>query len=253
MSVTEAKRIQALTRGMDVLELLAESDDGMRLQDIAKELGGKPPAVHHLLSTLVAGGYVERAERPVRYRLGSGLLDLVGRQVRRRLVRRAGEIMLGLQAELGAVSISFCEARGDGLVVSQQMSVRRPGHVQRDVASPLPPYTSLASIVHLAFWPEERAQRYREQHPFDVYGSGLWHSAAAFEAVVDKTRAEGYVRLPLEAGAKVRLIGLPVFSATDEFVASLTIQRIARTAKEAERAWPRMLEAGRAAAGQIGA
>jgi len=247
--MAQTKRIQALARGMKALEVLAESDEGMRLQDIAQALDGKPPAVHHLLSTLVAGGYVEKAQRPVRYRLGSGLFELVSRQARRRLTRRVGEVMLGLQAELGKVSVSLCEARGDELAVTQQISVRRPGYVQRDMANPLPPYKSLALAVHLAFWPEERARQYREQYPFDVYASARW-SAAAFEAVLDAARRTGYVEFPVRE-KHVRRIGLPVFSQTDELVASITIQLIADTAKAAQRAWPRMVKAGLAAVKQI--
>ncbi len=61
--------IQVLERAVDILDLLAQSDEPMRSVDIAKQLGVSPQCVGNLLRTLYNRGMVSQ-EKCRRYRLG---------------------------------------------------------------------------------------------------------------------------------------------------------------------------------------
>lgn len=52
--------LSTLKRGLDVLELLARSDQDLPAKRIARELGIKQPTTYHLLRTLRATGHVSR-------------------------------------------------------------------------------------------------------------------------------------------------------------------------------------------------
>lgn len=218
----QPKRIAALQRAMTVLEAIGAADGGMRLQDLAQAAGLTAGAVHHIVDTLAADGYVVRTTKPVRYHLGPALYTLLARRGQRRLISVCSEEMIVLQKELGRGNVSFCEAVGQELLLSRQVTAERPELVREPERSVLPPYTSAASVVHLAWWPEERAASYRELRPFSVYGSGLWKTETAWRKVLAQVRKQGYVDLPLAETHFLR-IGVPVLRPDGALAASLTI------------------------------
>jgi DNA-binding IclR family transcriptional regulator len=205
-----------------VVAAIAHRDDGLRLQDVARAAGLTAGAVHHIVATLMVDGWVERCQAPVRYRLGSGLTSLVSRFGQRRLIPIIDAAMVDLLARSGADTISFCEAAGHEVLVTREISRERPTIVRPVADYVLPPYTSAASVVHLAYWPAERAQAFRERRPFETHAGTLWGDQERFQAVLAATRTAGHVDLPLSDPASVR-IGFPVLGAGGALVASLTL------------------------------
>lgn len=216
------KRIQSLQNAMRVIAAIAGSEDGLRLQDLAAAVGLTAGAVHHIVDTLAADGWVERVEQPVRYRLGHALPALVARQGTRRLVRAVDAGMEELLRRLGGGSLSYCEAAGMEILITRAADAAHGGRVAAVTGTVLQPYTSAASVVHLAWWPAERVQTYRELRPFEAHGLPLWGSAERFAAVLATARQEGFVDLPLADPAMLR-IGVPVLDAAGALHASLTI------------------------------
>lgn len=210
---------------MAVVEAIAASEDGMRLQDLARSVGLTAGAVHHIVDTLVAGGWLERGTQPVRYRLGQGLVGIAHRQGRRRMTAVIDAAMIELLAASGGESVSCCEASGNEILLTRAVRGDRPATVVPVVGTVLPPYTSAASVVHLACWPEERAAGYRELRPFEVHAGQMWKGRDAFEAAVAGVRRAGHVDLPLAERTSLR-IGFPVFAAAGNLVASLTVTAI---------------------------
>lgn len=65
----------ALTRGLSILDLVAESGEGLSMSDIGRRLGLAKSSVHGLCSVLVNGGVLER-DSGGRFRLGLKIVDL---------------------------------------------------------------------------------------------------------------------------------------------------------------------------------
>ncbi|WP_328517746.1 helix-turn-helix domain-containing protein [Devosia algicola] len=53
-------RAPALDKGLDIIELLAETDDGLSQAEIAKALGRSPNEIYRMLERLVRRNYVRR-------------------------------------------------------------------------------------------------------------------------------------------------------------------------------------------------
>lgn len=60
----------SVTKALDVLDLLGRSGHGLRLKDIAAELGLPESTTHRLLASLAARGYVQQREDNGSYMLG---------------------------------------------------------------------------------------------------------------------------------------------------------------------------------------
>lgn len=216
------KRIQSVQRAIALVEAIAASDDGMRLQDLARSIGVTAGAAHHLVDTLAASGWVARSAEPVRYRLGPALAELNGRHQQRRLMTAIEAGMRDLHRRLAVCSISLCEAVGSELVLSRAIAHDAGSAVIETRGTVLPAYTSAASLIHLAFWDAERAGTYRAQHSFTEHGAAMWGTPERFDAALRTVRRGGFAELPVRQSEALRL-GVPIFAPGGGLAASFTI------------------------------
>lgn len=75
--VSGARQIQSVARALDIVEVLASEHEGLALSDLADRLSLNASTCHHLISTLVARGYVERLARSRGYVIGRKVRELV--------------------------------------------------------------------------------------------------------------------------------------------------------------------------------
>lgn len=74
---TQQTRIQSVSRAVKILMAIAESDDGVKLKDIASRIELATPTAYHLLNTLVDEGMLFKDERR-RYHLGPAISVISG-------------------------------------------------------------------------------------------------------------------------------------------------------------------------------
>jgi IclR family acetate operon transcriptional repressor len=71
------RHIQSVVRALDILEVLASERDGLVLSELSSRVGLNSSTCHHLISTLVARGYVVHLGRSRGYALGVRVHELV--------------------------------------------------------------------------------------------------------------------------------------------------------------------------------
>jgi IclR family acetate operon transcriptional repressor len=69
--------IQSVTRALDIIEVIAGERDGLVLSELSDRVGLNSSTCHHLISTLVSRGYVQRLGRSRGYVLGQKVHELV--------------------------------------------------------------------------------------------------------------------------------------------------------------------------------
>lgn len=217
------KPVRSLQRGLALMEAVARRGQGASLKELAAEIGCSSAAAYHLLQTLVEAGYLRRLEFSVRYLLGNGLLRLVESQRKDRFYEVVHEAMQQLAARLPGANLSLTEAIGGNIVISASANAASPGVVVKEIHHLLPPYASAGSLAHLAFWPHELREEYRERFSFAAHGLAYWKSADAFEAALESFRQAGVFLMPGEPPLHLKL-ALPLLRPGGSLAASLTIQ-----------------------------
>lgn len=106
-------RVLVLDKAFSVLDLLAQSDDGLRAADLQRRLEMPRPTLHRILGMLVEHGYVARGDDD-RYRLGLRLYELGKR------VQSTSSVLEMITGELTRIA--------DDLDVTAYLSVRRNDH-----------------------------------------------------------------------------------------------------------------------------
>lgn len=112
---TEKGANQSVEKAIAVLEAFAGGEP-MRVGDVARAAGIGQSTASRLLSTLEAGGLVERDSQTTLYFLGSELLTLAGVAINHNRVHRVGrQIAQNLAAQLG-LGVNIALLRGAELV-----------------------------------------------------------------------------------------------------------------------------------------
>lgn len=154
------RKIQSVERALALLELLAESPGGIRLNDISKALNLNVSTCHHLLSTMMSRGYVAQSGKDRAYFLGGKVTELSGARMRQfTLVDVAMPALRALNERTGE-TVHLAVLQGDELVTIATLDSR---HAVRVVSGP----GGKAEAIHatatgkaiLAWLPESEADR----------------------------------------------------------------------------------------------
>ena len=212
--------VQSLSRGLTILDRLAEADGALTLQEVCDAVDLKPPTVHNLLRTLIAHGYVEKTPPPRRYRLGTAPAELCRQQHGRALVRRARQRLRTLSGAYPHAQFLLAEARGEDVYITLRVSAARPGVVEESDTR-LAPYNSASSLLMLAHWPLEARQAFDERYPLAECAQPLWRDAHELERFLTQVRQLGYACPPSRSSQDLFRVAAPVFEQHGRIVAAL--------------------------------
>jgi DNA-binding IclR family transcriptional regulator len=216
--------VQSLLRGLEILSLLSLAEDGLTVRELGEELGLKQPTVYKLLQTLVAAGYAEKTQRPVRYRLGAGAYRLVAQHEQRLLLQQAAETVERLFEEFREerATVVLTEALAGEVEVVLRMSPERPGVLERPRGRVMSPYGSACSLAFQALWTERERREYQRRHPFWEEGVALWGTPEALEEQLQAIRVQGYATPGIKS-RQVPLVAVPVYGRHQQLVAVLGV------------------------------
>ena len=210
-------RAPALDKGLDILELLAATDEGLSQAEIAKALDRTPNEIYRMLDRLVRRQYVARTAGD-RYELTLKLFALAHQHAPvRRLVSQAITELRAFVREAGQACHLAIYDRGHVVVVCQ---VESPGYwgLAIRVGSRVGLFNTGSGHVLLAFAsPRERAFMI-EKHdlmPGEVQPADL-------ESRLEAVRERGFELMPSQQTVGVQNLSTPVFGPNGTVAAALT-------------------------------
>lgn len=222
MSAKPPIGIQALDRGLDVLQALA-SHEGVTLTGLADYLDQSPATMHRVLATLEQRGYVEaNTERqewfvgPEAFRMGSAFLR------RTNLVERSRSLMRDLMVKTGETSNLGIERNGDVLFVSQvetHETIRAffpPG-----MRSPL--HASGIGKALLSAFDDVRLEAFLKTATFTRFTDKTLVNAEELRESIRMTKRRGYSIDDEERTMGMRCVAASITNSYGEAVAGISI------------------------------
>jgi IclR family transcriptional regulator, KDG regulon repressor len=151
--------VRVLVKAMAVLELLAETPDELSLGEIASLLDLNKSTCHRILTTLVAGDFVERPSAGS-YRLGIGAFRVGSAMARRFSIRdRALPAMRQVYRQTGE-TVFLTVLRGDEAVCLERLDGRYAATHTLRVGGTLPLYLGAGPKLLLAHLTESQFESY---------------------------------------------------------------------------------------------
>lgn len=246
MSLDENDRYRApaLDKGLDILELLAGTAEGLSQAEIAKALDRTPNEIYRMLDRLVRRDYVRRTPED-RYEITLKLFELAhARPPMHRMVSQAMPVLRNFAIKAEQAVHMVIQDRNILVVIAQ---VDSPGYwnVSIRVGSRIGLVHTGSGHVFLAFAsPEERLLMLEEQD----LGSPE-KMPKDLEARLETVRAQGYEMMPSAQVSGVSNLTVPIFGPLGSVIAVLTCpytQRLDKLdAPDMERALALLQQTGR--------
>lgn len=215
--------VRSLAKALEVIDLLANSNEDMRLGEIAKRLQLPKSTVYGILNTLRDKGYVDQSPFDGRYRLGVRLFE-VGSSVARRwdVYVVAGPFIQKLLEEFGETVHLVMLDKGEVLYIDKR-ETRQSLRIVSQVGMRLPAHCTGVGKVLLAHLPESEVRRIVAEKGLKVYTPNTISSLPRLLSELEKIREQGYAVDNEEIMQGLRCVAAPVRNHEGRVIAAISI------------------------------
>jgi DNA-binding IclR family transcriptional regulator len=225
--LNEKYRAPALDKGLDILELLSETQEGMSQGEISKALNRTPNEIYRMLERLVRRDYVVRAANDS-YELSLKLFALAHRHPPvHRLVSRATPMMRRFARLSGQAAHLVVYDRGNVVVIAQ---VDAPGYWSLAIktGSHIGLINTGSGHVLLAFAAPGERRMMLEEH------ESMPHEKASkdLDAILELVRDRGYDARASQQISAVQNLSVPVMGSDGTVIAAITCPFVERIDSE---------------------
>lgn len=252
----EPGSVQSVERAITLLDLLAQSGNGISLTDLSGRAGLNISTCHHLLATLVKLGYVAQVPGRRTYALGARVLGL-GQAFMRQvdLPRRAQPVLDQLNAVTGE-AVHLAVLQGDRVVTVAKSEGRQAVRVDTGViGTPEAPHASATGKAMLAWLPEDQMRRILAVNGMTRFTPNTITDSAALIEEMRLVRRNGYAMDREELQPGVVCVGAAVRDHSGAVIGSLSASAPAFRAGEEQlaRMCAAVVEAARSLSAEFGA
>jgi len=209
--------IQSLARGLKILDLLSQSQDGISITELAETLGVDKGSASRLMSTLAHYGYAEKDELTHRFHLGAQVVSLSRSVLTRLPLREAAKPYLRqLMEQTGECAHLAVQAQGKVMYIDQ---VESPAtlRVNAQVGTMNPLHCTALGKVLLAFGDVAFPASLEPFTPRTITDPEM------LRLHLDEARRLGYAVDDEEFDLNVRCIAVPVFDFRGKAAGSIGI------------------------------
>lgn len=209
--------VQSLARGLQIIEKLAQSEEGLGITEIAEDFGLDKGNISRMIQTLVKYGYAEKAKDNRRYVLGTQIVRLSRLLLMRMSLRDvSNEFLKRLVHQTGECAHLAIYSQGQAFYIDQEESLSTL-RVSTGIGSMAPLHCTALGKVFLAF------SDAKVTPPFYAYTLRTITDLAMLNLHLDIVRKQGYATDDEEYNSGVRCIAVPVYDYRGKCIAAIGI------------------------------
>lgn len=220
----EVPGAQTISRAIRVLQVVAaHAPEGVRLVDVAREMGLERPTAHRLLKALTIEGMLVQDGRSRRYSLGPMLFELgISATHQFNLKETCQPVCTWLAEQTGDTTFLFLRSGHDAVCISRTQGTYPIQTPSVPEGSRQPLGVSAGGLALLAALPEAEIDAIIKAVAPRLGAYGDLDPEGLLE-LVGRSKISGYAVTGNHAVPGVRAIGLPVFSASRNPIAAITV------------------------------
>jgi IclR family acetate operon transcriptional repressor len=218
----DGRLINSLSRGVEILRLLAQSDLPLGVTDVADRLSVDPSTAYRLLATLERGGLVAQEADSRKYAIGYGVLEISSALLRRMSVVNAADPFLRSIATKRGESTHVAILDGGRAVFVARQSGAGILRVETTVGSSEPAYCTAVGKALLCDHAEEELRRIYAE-PMTRYTPTTITTIADLAVELQRVRRNGFAYDDEELHPGVRCLACPVRDYRGRVVAAFGI------------------------------
>lgn len=220
--MTTEYSVPSVTRALNILELLAQSQRGLTLSDISRRLGLPKSSTHMLIKTLEGSGYLKSSRTSGRFCFGLKLVSLSNMALENLDLREQARPFLQELMLRTGLTVHLAILEGAEAVIIEK--VEAPGMLRLAtwVGRRLDANSSGVGKALLAFSGDE-SYGPRLSRPLARHNRNTITSPERLARELRKVRELGYAFEDEEGEIGFRCIGAPVFGSGNRAVAAISI------------------------------
>ena len=209
----------ALEKGMDIIELLADSESGLSVSEISQRLKRRMSELFRIVVVMEQRGWLQKDPESWRYSVTYHVLKLAHRGTpTQTLTSAAGPVMQELSTQINQSCHLVVRSGTQGLVILRQENQKRHANLSVRLGATIELVASCSGHVLLAHLDSEERDQMLEDVPRP---RGI--SRSKLDAVLEKVRKRGYEIHPSPITAGVTDISYPIRGFDGKVMAALTI------------------------------
>lgn len=214
---------KAVTRSLDILDLLGRSDHNLRLKDIAFQLGLHESTTHRLLKSLATRGYVQQAGPNGAYSLGWKLVTLVGGMgSEMRLVQELRPYLRRLLSQVG-FAINLGVLSEDHVMYLECLIPRQSVSLYVAPGTLFPLHATALGKALLAYTPPDEVHRILQELPFNAYTPNTITSVEKLQDELSQVRRRGYALDLAELNTEFICIAAPILDRQSRPIVAISL------------------------------
>jgi len=209
--------LQSLARGLQILEKMANSPDGIGITDLADEFNVDKGSISRLMQTLANYGFAEKDERTRKFILGPQIVRLSRTVLMNMPLRETGKPYLQKLVDLtGECAHMAILAKGEALYIDEAESPSAL-RVSTSVGTLAPLYCTALGKILLAYASAPLPEK------FVSYTFRTITDPAVLRHHIEVVYSQGYAMDDEEYHPGVRCIAVPVFDYRNRCLAAIGI------------------------------
>jgi IclR family pca regulon transcriptional regulator len=215
--------IEALGRGLQILEAFSSTSPGLTLTEIAASVGMGKSTAYRFVHTLEQLGYLVRDPETRRYRPGVKVLRLGFTALSGLGLRQIAQPYLkALSAQTGETS-NMTVRDGAEVVYIARYSTQQIIAINLSVGSRLPVYCTSMGKAQLIDLAADDLRALLGEGPYPALGPNTLTTLGALLAELERVRQQGYAVNDEELAAGMRSVAAPVRNSDGEIVAAINV------------------------------
>lgn len=216
----DGRLINSLSRGVEILRLLADAAGPLGVTDVAERLAVDPSTAYRLLATLERGGLVQQDLDSKKYSIGYGILEVASSLLRRMSVVTAADPYLRSIALSTRESTHVAVLDGTRAVFVGRQSGAGILRVETTIGSSEPAYCTAVGKALLADQSEAQLCHLFPDEPLPRHTPHTITTVADLAVELERVRRNGYAYDDEELHPGVRCIASPVRDHRSRIVAA---------------------------------
>ncbi len=216
-------RIQVMDRGLDLIELLATSEDGMSIAELAASTGLPKSTIHRILSSYAERHYVEKNEETSVYSLGYKFVELASLYLNKIVLKTEAEPIMREMAALFHATSYLGVLENNEVMYLQRTEQRNSLRLYAAIGKREPLYCTALGKVLMASLPEPQFESIARHLSYKPYTPNSATSFAEFRREVDLARRRGYATDHGEHTIDSSCLAVPIYDYTRNVMAAMSI------------------------------
>ncbi|MCP1199585.1 IclR family transcriptional regulator C-terminal domain-containing protein [Notoacmeibacter sp. MSK16QG-6] len=232
---TPVRGTALLTKALDIVELISDTDNRLKFKDIAERTGHSKSTLYRILSALSARGMIDIDQRDQSYVLGPKFTEMAGSiNSSSDLIAVSAAPLKGLADQHGEnVNLSILLGTAQVTISRWQGRLSQPFHSPIGERKPL--YATGLGKCLLAFLPEQEREALMSRMRLTAYTPYTITDLESLRADIEMTRARGFAIDDNEIIEGVVCVSTPILSAENRPLASVSITVPAHRMNEERR------------------